>query len=143
MDEMEMSSGKKQGLYVSYNEGKNGPFDEAVRISNELGCLTWLDKSRVDPRHLTYPTEVFVRLKGAERYFRGTLLAIASRDALHEDFVLGEINHRPIAWRTESDSPQWGVDFQSVLFIGGLRAIQKPPQLENRNPPQHPTYVDL
>jgi len=81
-----MSSGKKQGLYVSYNEGKNGPFDEAVRISNELGCLTWLDKSRVDPRHLIYPTEIFVRLKGAERYFRGTLLAIASRDALHEDF---------------------------------------------------------
>src|SRR5271156_4244593 len=68
---------KKRGLYVSYDENKNGPFDEAVRISNERGCVTWFDNFPLNPEESFCPTEIFIRLTGKETYFRGTLLAIA------------------------------------------------------------------
>jgi hypothetical protein len=81
-----------KGLYVSYNEERNGTFDEAVRISNKLGCVTWLDNFPLNPEQLHYPTDLFVKVKGQERYFRGILLAIASANTLEPDFVDGERN---------------------------------------------------
>jgi hypothetical protein len=126
-----------KGLYVSYNEERNGTFDEAVRISNKLGCVTWLDNFPLNPEQLHYPTDLFVKVTGQERYFRGILLAIASANTLEPDFVDGERNHRPSAWR------EGNKDFRSVLFISGLREVAKPPEIEDKAPPQHPTYVDI
>jgi hypothetical protein len=136
MEEAAMT--KKLGLYVSYNEKKNGSFDEAVRISNELGCVTWFDNFPLNPQELPCPTDVFIRLTGEETYFRGTLLAIVSADSLPGDFANGERNHRPSAWRKQNES------FQSVFFISCLqKEDSKPREIENKEPPQHPIYVDL
>ena len=75
---------------MSYNEGKNGAFNEAVQISNELGCVTWSDKARLDPKKLHFPADIFVRLTGKkECYFRGILLAVALGDTLGPTFFSG------------------------------------------------------
>jgi hypothetical protein len=135
---------KKEGLYVSYNEEKNGDFDEAVRISKERGCVTWFDTFSLKPERLDCPTDVFVRAfvktTGQERYFRGRLLAVASEETLNmkkADFAEGERNHRPKPWWQNKD-------FQSVLFISHLKPEDsKPRELEDKEPPQHPIYVNL
>jgi hypothetical protein len=135
---MEATTSEKWGLYLSYNEEKNGPFEEAVRISKELGCVTWFEPSALDPKQLQYPTDIIVRLSGQDRYFRGTLLAIALPDALSDDFETGERNHRPAAW--------YGKDVQGircVLFINGLESVSRPPEVEGRGPPQRPAYIRL
>ena len=130
---------KKRGLYVSYDENKNGPFDEAVRISNERGCVTWFDNFPLNPEESFCPTEIFIRLTGKETYFRGTLLAIAPSAKLPGDFAEGERNHRPSAWWRKPDK-----SFQSVLFISRLRKEDsRPREIEHKEPPQHPVYVDL
>ena len=146
IDLMKTPSNKKRGLYVSYNEGKNGAFDEAIQISNEFGCVTWIDRSPLNPKQLHCPTDIFVRLTGQERYFRGILLAVASADTLNPDFALGEHNHRPSAWRERDKNvcPRPNKDFKSVLFINSLREmIRKPLEVGNRRPPQSPVYVEL
>lgn len=96
---MRTPSNKKRGLYVSYNEKKNGTFDGAVQVSNRAGRLTWLDKSRRRPEELHYPTYIVIRLTGQERYFRGVLDAVKSAEDLDPDFALKECDHRPSAWR--------------------------------------------
>jgi hypothetical protein len=132
---------QREGLYVSYNEDKNGPFDEAIEISRRLGSVTWLDNSPLNPERLNYPTDIIVRLTGQERYFRGILLGIASADTLKPNFLDGERNHRPSSWR-ERERQDNG-SFKSVLFISRLQAVTRPREVENLAPPQHPTYVDL
>jgi hypothetical protein len=132
---------RKRGLYLSYNEEKNGPFDEAVVISNSRGCLTWLDKSSLRTEDLEFPMDVFVRLKGEERYYRGVLHGILHADDLAANFVSGEVNHRPASWRLRNSEPKPGDDFQSVLYISRLRQAPRPDELGTLGPPQHPAYV--
>ncbi len=129
---------QKEGLYLSYNEGDNGPFQEAVEISNRLGCVTWFDRFHLDPKRLHYPADVIIRLTGQERYFRGILLAVAAADTLAGNFEDGERNHRPAAWQRQRNG-----DFKSVLFISRLQEISRPREVQHRSPPQHPTYVEL
>ena len=133
---------QRQGLYVSYNEDKNGPFDEAVEISKTRGCVTWLDSFKLNPKQLHYPTDIFIRLTGPqERYFKGTLLAIAPRETLPANFLDGERNHRPPVWQQRDHAKG---DFKSVLFISHLQRLDSQPlEVKNSAPPQHPTYVDL
>lgn len=133
----------RQGLYVSYDEDKNGPFDEAVQLSNRVGCVTWFDRFHLNPQQrLQYPTDIFIRLSGKqcgmERYFRGILLAVASVDTVNVNFVEGERNHRPSAWQEQGSE-----NTRSVLYISRLQEVAKPHQIDNLRPPQHPVYVDL
>jgi hypothetical protein len=133
-------------MYVSYNEKKNGAFEEAVRISNQSAGLTWLDKSRRKPEELDYPTAIFVRLTREERYFRGILVNVKSADNLDPNFALGERDHRPSAWRDKDIQacPRPNKDFKSVFFISTLQEMsQQPREVENLRPPQGPVYVDL
>jgi hypothetical protein len=110
---------QKEGLYISYNEEENGLFDEAVEISNKLGCLTWFIGAHRNPERLHYPTVVFVRLTGRQgRCLRGTLLAIASAATLDAGFADGERNHRPPAWREGKK------DFRSVLSSVAYKRFQ-------------------
>src|ERR1051326_868070 len=125
----------KRGLYVSYNEENNGPFAEAVRISNDLGSVTWLDNFHLNPKNLEYPTDIVVKLKGEERYFRGILLAVASADDLAADFLEGERNHRPSNWRKRPEN------FKSVLFISHLEEVSEPSEVRNRPAPEHPIHL--
>jgi hypothetical protein len=131
---------RKRGLYVSYNENTSGLFGDAVAISNDLGCVTWFDGSPLDPTNLECPTEIIIRITGAEKYYRGILLAVRRADSLPADFAAGERNHRPEAWRQRDRE---GQGFKSVLFINGLREVEPPPEVVNRHPPQHPEYIDL
>lgn len=142
---MKTRANKKRGLYVSYNEKKSGVFDEAVQISNQSGHLTWLDKSRRMPEKLHYPTDIFVRLTGKERYFRGILVAVKLADNLDPNFALEEHNHRPSAWRARDAKacPRPNKDFKSVFFISNLKKIQPPHEVENIRAPQGPVYVDF
>jgi hypothetical protein len=130
---------RKLGLYVSYNDKKNGRFSDAVDISNDLGCLTWFNAKALDPIKLKCPTGIIVRIKGGKKYYRGVLLAVARADKLTEG-TLGESNHRPVAWKQKDKE---GHAFKSVLFINGLREIEKPEEVQGRHPPQSPTYIEL
>lgn len=131
----------RQGLYMSYDERKNGPFAEAVRISQELDWVTWLDRSPLDPKKLACPTTIFVRLKGKEgkeRYFVGELIAVHSAIDLPADFENEQRNHRPVLWwQAKKES------FQSALRIRCLREVAKPHEVDGQRPPQRPTYVGL
>ena len=105
------------------------------KISNRLGCVTWLDNFLLNPERLHCPTDVFVRLTGQERYLRGILLAVASADTLQADFADGERDHRAFVWRERKDK---GV--QSVRFISCLQEVKRLCEVETLAPPQHPTY---
>jgi hypothetical protein len=142
---MKARSTKRQGLYVSYNENKNGLFDEAVQVSNQPGGLTWLEKSRRNPEQLHCPTDIIVRLTGQDRYFRGRLDAVKSADNLNPNFALEERNHRPSAWRKRDEEacPRPNMDFKSVFFIRILQEVPLPSEVKGRRPPQSPVYVDL
>lgn len=128
-------------VYVSYNEKKNGSFDEAIRISQTRGCLTWLDNSAIRTEDLTFPLEFFVRLTGEERYYRGILLSACRADGLADNFMAGESNHRPAHWRLRDSSARPGEGFRTIFYISHLRAVPKPDELGALNPPQYPTYV--
>ena len=133
------------GLYASYNERKNGPFDEAVLISTQPGGLIWLDKARREPDLLNCPTEIFIRLSGQERYFRGILFDIRLAGNLPSTFALQQAQHRPSAWRAADlkSCPVPCKDFKSVLYIKSLKEVQRPPEIDDLPPPQGPVYVDL
>jgi hypothetical protein len=140
-DQMATASVRRRGLYVSYNEAKNGPFDPAVEISRTRGCVTWLDKSPMKTDDLEFPLDIFVRLTGLDRYYRGILLAVLRAEEISVNFVSGETNHRPDAWRLNTPEPKPGVDFKSVLYISHLREVSRPVELGSLIAPQHPTYV--
>jgi len=137
---MKTRAGEKRGLYVSYNEKRNGDFAEAVKISKKPGGLTWLDKSRRKPEKLNYPTDIFIRLVGKECYFHGDLVSIELADNLPPNFVEGERNHRPLAWRNK-DAEVPNKDFKTVFRIQSLRKVSRPPEVKGLRPPQSPVYL--
>src|SRR6185437_13401688 len=96
-----MAAKKKIGLYVMYDEADNGRIDEAVTISKERGCVTWLSAARLKPGKLEFPTDIIIGIKGDERYFRGLLLAVYAPVKLGRKFVKGEFNHRPSNFRAK------------------------------------------
>jgi hypothetical protein len=129
---------QRRGLYVSYDEVAHGPFEGAVQISNQRGCVAWFSDFPHNPSHLQFPTDIIVRLKRHERYFRGILLAIASGATLPVDFEQDERNHRPANWfGSHSGTPR------SVLFISHLREVPTPEEVEGCSPPQGATHVNL
>jgi hypothetical protein len=134
---MASTANRREGLYVSYNEGlATGPIDAAVEISNRYGCVAWIDPSALKPNRLKYPTDIIVRLSGQERYFRGILLAVANWDSLPAEFMEREVNHRPVTWRNTENG-------KSVLFISHLREVSKPQETVGIDPNQRPVYVLL
>lgn len=130
----------KNLLYVAYNEEKHGPFDEAVRISNDLGCVTWFHPTDLDPNNLPCPTDVIVQISGTERYYRGRLLAVRRFEELGQAFASREQNHRPQVWR---DKDGGGSTLRSVLFINGLTEVDRPRELGDCRPPQNATYIPV
>ena len=81
------------------------------------------------------PTTIIVKIKGKEKFYRGTLLSFARKGGLPHDFFEGERerNHRPKRWK--------GHDAKTVLFIHGLERLKKKPfEVANLPEPQHPNY---
>ncbi len=138
---MTPTSNTMKGLYVSYNEERHGSFEEAVKLSQELGCVTWFDKSPLIPDRLDYPTEIIVKISGKERYFRGILLAMVRAEPLPPDFEQREHNHRAPRWRECGYTQR---EAKTVLFISHLREeASKPKEVEGHEPKESPQYVFL
>jgi hypothetical protein len=129
-----------KGIYVSYDEKKHGPIEEAVSISNELGYLIWLDKSPLDPetRSLLFPAVIVVRTK-EDRYFRGKLIAIHRRKEVDSKRLLSDTIHRPARWQ-QPDRLREYANYQSVLYIEELKPVSCPREIREMAPPQHPSY---
>lgn len=132
-------SASQLGLYVSYNEQLNGPFQHAVEISNTTDYVIWLDRSVVDPNKFTFPTPIVIRLSGQDLYYRGELLDIRRAHDVDKEAILSETTHRPVEWQDQDRSTDQ--DFRSVLYIHGLREVPPPTEVLGKHPPQSPYYV--
>ena len=123
------------GIYASYDDKKHGDFSEAVTISNERGCVTWFDQARIDPGKVPCPAVIIIRIKGKEKYYRGTLLALARKGNLPPNFFEDqrERNHRPKGWKDGHA--------QTVLFIYGLCGVKKPIEVAHLPVPERPIYI--
>ncbi|HHT9115752.1 MAG: hypothetical protein HY607_09500 [Planctomycetes bacterium] len=127
----------ENGIYMSYNERKNGDFQEAVDISNNRDYVVWLDKSLIK-RKLT---NIIIKITGQKRYYEGKLLEIKYFDTINYDINTHEANHRPKCWRNGySKPPIPGKDFKSVFYISELREVEEPPEVKEIPPPQRPVY---
>jgi len=133
------------GLYVSYNEDKNGCFEEAVQISNNFDHVTWLSQARRDLKKLRCATKIFIRLTGRdEKYYSGSLLSVLSANELGPEFFVQEERHRPLAWKKKDGNtyPRPNIHFKTVLLIGSLKRCDKrPSELGDLPAPQGPLYV--
>lgn len=98
-------------------------------------------QSSIRTEELTFPLEFFVRLTGEERYYRGMLLSALRGEGLPDEFMAGEINHRPAQWRLRNSAARPGEDFKTVFYVSHLREVPRPDELGTLDPPQHPTYV--
>jgi hypothetical protein len=138
--EVDMQKSPSQlGLYVSYNEQLNGPFQDAAEISNTTDYVIWLDRSVIDPKKFTFPTTIVVRLSGEDRYYRGELVEVKRAQDVDREAILAETTHRPVEWQDQDrDIYQ---DFRSVLYIRGLREVPPPIEVLDKHPPQRPYYV--
>ena len=131
-------AGTQKIVYASYDEKTNGPFNEAIAISNKLGCVTWFDAFRLNPANVDCPTDIIIRISDTAKYYRGTLLAIARAKDLGQDFAQGEANHRPQAWQ-QQDLDRKPVE--TVFFINALKEDKRHAEVSHRQPPQHPIYI--
>lgn len=133
------STGQQLGIYCSYDELVNGPFAEAVALSNTADYLLWLDWSAINPDRFHFPTVIVVKLKGQERYYRGELLNIQRADAVDKTALVADKTHRPPIWQSVDGQDDAG--FKSALYIRRLQPIDRPACLAGRHPPQRPSYV--
>ena|SRR5579863_9761817 len=130
--------GAKKNVYASYDEKVNGPFIEAIEISNQRGCVTWFDQFRLNPHSVDCPTDIYIRISGTKKYYRGTLLALARAEDLGEDFAQGEKNHPPKGWQRRDTGQQ---TVKTVFYVYGLYEDKKPPEVILTKTPQHPIYI--
>ena len=133
---------KKLGIYCSHDEKTNGPFDEAVRISNEKEYLVWLEKSPIKIEKFPPGSAIVIKIKGEDRFYRGKLKAIKRAIEIDDkDEFLKEKEFRPSDW-VEIDRDIYG-NFQSVLYIQNLKEIPEPIEIVDVHPPQRPIYIEF
>ena len=123
------------GLYVSYNEKKNGSFDEVLEISNKE-YLMWKHNS-LCKRMLTYPTKIIIRTTVKKEYYKGNLLLVRPYKDFNKNIFNTDISHRPSGWRLSRD------DVKTVFFISNLKRIVAPKNFLGKHPPQGITYIDF
>ena len=127
----------ENGIYMSYNERKNGNFQEAVDISNNQDYVVWLDKSLIKCKL----PDIIIKIAGQMRYYKGKLLDIKYFDTTKNDINKFEAKHRPKQWRSGFKKPPIpGKDFKSVLYISKLREVEEPPEIKEKRSPQRPVY---
>ena len=129
---------KKRGIYVSYNDKKNGGIEEPVCISIQEDYLIWFHPASINPSNLDYPSTVIIRIKAKELYYRGTLITIEKRNENRFKELIKDKVHRPPSW-IDVDIADYK-KFKSVLFIRGLRSVVKPLEISGLPPPQSHYY---
>jgi hypothetical protein len=65
------SQRSRLGLFVSYDEAKNGHFQHAVDVCNAHEYVIWLQKTAVNTQRFMFPTTILIKIKGEDRYYRG------------------------------------------------------------------------
>ena len=121
------------GIYVSYNEEERGDIKEAIERANSE-YLIWRSPNVVKKK-FKYPAKIIIRIKGRERYYIGSLLAIVDYKAFKPEFLKKCSRHRPHKWEHSSEK-----NWRSVFFITNLLATKKPNEIRTKCPPQGITY---
>lgn len=131
---------KKRGIYVSYDDKKNGSIEELVCISIQEDYLIWFHPSSIDISKIDCPSIVIIRIKSKELYYRGTLIAIEKRNENRFKELIKDNVHRPPAW-IDVDAADYK-KFKSVLFIKELRSVVKPLEISELPPPRGHYYFE-
>jgi hypothetical protein len=127
------------GLFVSYSEKKNGPFQDAVDVCNSQEYVVWLARNAVKTQRFSFPATILVKIKGEDRYYQGELRDMKRANEVDRSALLAEATHRPARWQ-QVDNVDYA-DFKSVFYIAGLKRVARPPALSKKGP-QHPWYVE-
>ncbi len=125
-----------EGIYISYDEQKRGNIEEAVEVANRE-YLIWRNPKAVK-RKLKYPAKIIIRIKGQERYYMGSLLAVVDYKAFNPEFLKKYFRHRPSRWEYSPEK-----NWKSIFLITNLRATEKPDEIRNKYPPQGITYFKI
>lgn len=123
-----------KGIYICYNESKNGPFDEAVTISKQ-SYLIWKHSSPCKSIY-KFPTKILIQLSGKDVYYEGELLLVRNFSDLNPKIFL-EPKHRPKKWRNTIE------DAKAGFFISNLREVEPSLDIKETHPPQGIKYVDF
>jgi hypothetical protein len=129
---------KPKGIFISYDERRNGDICEAVTISNR-DYLIWFYPCTLDITRLTDSAEVIIKIKEEKRYYKGELMKaeILTPERLAE--LKGDTRHRPANWQNQPDSAY--KKFKNVLFIRNLARCWNPRQIRHLKPtPCHQFY---
>jgi|WetSurSiteA1Bulk_404760.scaffolds.fasta_scaffold00830_2 hypothetical protein len=131
---------KPKGIFISYDERRNGDICEAVTISNTCGYLIWFYPCALDVTRLPDSAGVIIKIKTEDRYYEGILDRV---ERLTSDKRLEELKrdtiHRPSNWWNQPDSAY--KKFKNVLFIRNLARCWNPRQIRHLEPtPCHQFY---
>jgi hypothetical protein len=69
---VEPSPSTRLGVFISYSEKKNGPFQDAVDVCNAHGYILWLEKASIK-QWFSFPATILIKIKGEDRYYQGEL----------------------------------------------------------------------
>ncbi|MGA6828315.1 hypothetical protein ACO9S2_11950 [Nitrospira sp. NS4] len=128
------------GLFVSYNEKKNGKFQEAVDVCDDHGYVIWLENSVVRKERFVLPTTILIKITGEDRYYRGELREIKRAEEFDRNALLAEASHRPAKWRQGDKGDYAG--FKSVLYIADLKQVPRPAGIDKGRGPRRPIYTE-
>lgn len=127
------------GLFVSYNEDKQGDFQNVLDVCNAQQYVVWLEKTAVKTQRFMFPTTILIKIAGEDRYYRGKLRDMKRTEEVDRASLLAEAAHRPATWRAVD---QFGdADFKTVLYVEELKQVPRPVGIAKENAPQHPHYV--
>ena len=123
------------GILVCYNEDKNGPFDEAIRLSNE-SYVIWKNPTSMI-KDLKYPTKIIIKISGMEEYYLGNLLMARPFKDFNPRIFVEDKKHRPSNWTSGEEESEY------VFFISDLKNVQKPKEINDVQPQPGVVYVDF
>jgi len=136
-----MASNPK-GIYISYDEGRNGDICEAVTISNNHDSLIWFYPCAFDLTRLNYPADVIIKIKTEKRYYEGILDKVERLTPERLEELKRDTLRRPSNWRNKPDSSY--KKFKNVFFIKDLKRSWNPRQIRHLKPmPCHQFYYQI
>ena len=124
-----------KGIFVCYNESKNGPIDETIRISNE-SYMIWKNPTSMK-QDLKYPTKIIIKIYGMEEYYRGNLLMARPFKDFNPRIFVEDKKHRPSNLISDKE------DCEYVFFISDLENDSKPKEINGVQPQPGVVYIDF